>query len=314
MWPDIEKTFTQKELDELYRNFSADLDVFIKKEKIQADFESAFKSIYLPLAKWIANKHSNEPVIIGINGAQGSGKSTLSKLLAMLLQNIFRKNVLLLSIDDLYLSQNQRLSLANKIHPLFKIRGVPGTHNVNLGGHILNSIKSSKKEKIKLPVFDKATDDLVEEEKWPLIKDNIDILLFEGWCVGARPQSDKSLCMAVNELEEKFDADRIWRNYINQQLTKQYKKLFSYIDYLIMLEVPNMDSVYEWRRLQESKLRKQNRELKNTKNKIMTDKELAQFLMHFERITRSCLNEMPQRADILLKINQAHQVESVQLR
>ena len=161
----------------------------------------------MPLAKWIESKQGAGPVIIGINGAQGSGKSTLSKLLVIVLEKIFNKSVLHLSIDDLYRSRDKRLERASTIHQLLKVRGVPGTHNTDLGIEILKSIKTSSDYEIKLAVFDKAIDDLLPENHWHLIQKNIDIVLFEGWCVAAEPQTKLQLCAPVNLLEEKEDAD-----------------------------------------------------------------------------------------------------------
>ncbi len=289
--------------------FSPELDAFIKNEKLNDDFKSSFISVYLPLAKWINNKHTEKPLIIGINGAQGSGKSTLSKLLLRVLKTVFNKSVLHLSIDDLYLSQKKRLHLSNSIHPLLKVRGVPGTHDVELGIKLLNEINKPENKKIKLPVFDKSIDDLLPQDDWKLIENKIDIILFEGWCVDAKAQSESELKKPINILEEKEDTDLRWRTYVNLQLSNQYKKLFSYIDYLIMLQVPNMNSVFEWRSLQEKKL--QQRETENSKT--MSEEEIKKFIMHFERITRHCLSEMPDRADVLLTLNKAHQVARVHL-
>ncbi|VAW64037.1 D-glycerate 3-kinase, plant type [hydrothermal vent metagenome] len=289
--------------------FSPELDAFIKSEKLNDDFKSSFISVYLPLAKWINNKHTEKSLIIGINGAQGSGKSTLSKLLLRVLKTVFNKSVLHLSIDDLYLSQKKRLHLSNTIHPLLKVRGVPGTHDVELGIKLLNEINKSKNKKIKLPIFDKSIDDLLPQDDWLSIENKIDIVLFEGWCVDAKAQSESELKKPINILEKKEDTDLCWRTYVNLQLSNQYKKLFSYIDYLIMLQVPNMNSVFEWRSLQENKL--QQREAENSKT--MSEEEIKKFIMYFERITRHCLSEMPDRADVLLTLNKAHQVASVHL-
>jgi len=309
MFSELNNLLSDKECAAFSDVFSPELDAFIKSEKLNDDFKSSFSSVYLPLAKWINNKYAEKPLIIGINGAQGSGKSTLSKLLARVLKTVFNQSVLHLSIDDLYLSKKNRLCLSNTIHPLLKVRGVPGTHDVELGIKLLNNIKTSKNKQIKIPVFDKSIDDLLSQNNWRLIENKIDIVLFEGWCVGAEAQSKNELTKSINRLEENEDANLHWRNYVNLQLSNKYKELFSYIDYLIMLQVPDMNSVFEWRSLQENKLK--HRGVKN--NKTMSEKEIKKFIMYFERITRHCLSEMPDRADVLLKLNKAHQVDSVRL-
>jgi len=311
MWPTAEKLTSDTEINRWDEKFSPLLEQFIESEKIDGKFKSSFKTVYLPLAKWIESKQGAGPVIIGINGAQGSGKSTLSKLLVMVLEKIFNKSVLHLSIDDLYLSRDKRLARASAIHPLLKVRGVPGTHNTDLGIEILKSIKTSSDYEIKLPVFDKVIDDLLPENHWCLIQKNIDIVLFEGWCVAAEPQTKVQLSTPVNLLEEKEDADCCWRSYVNKQLSDQYKEWFSYIDYLIMLKVPDMESVYEWRELQEKKLI-QSRQQHN--KYAMSEQQLKKFIMYFERITRQCLGEMPARADVLLNINKDHQITAINIK
>jgi len=318
MWPNLENLLTDEQLNALDQNFSIDLKKFIENENIDGEFQLSIKALYLPLAKWIESQclsnKQNVPVIFGINGAQGSGKSTLCRLLVLMLETLFNKRVLHLSIDDLYLSKNQRQLMANTIHPLFKVRGVPGTHDVPLGIDILNRVKHAKNSTITLPVFDKSIDDLIPEDKWPTLKNNFDIVLFEGWCVGAKPQLKEVLNKPVNELEINDDAQCIWRRYVNQQLAQEYAELFSCLDFLIMMEVPGMESIYEWRKLQEDKLRSAKKFKDKDKNQIMSDAELTRFMMHFERTTRACLQEMPQRADVLLTLNKAHQVEHVRLR
>jgi len=309
MWPEIEKLLTNQQLNDFDNLLSDEIQEFVKTEKIDEQFLSSFKTVYLPLAKWIESKHEHEPVIIGINGAQGSGKSTLSKLLRLILERLFDINVLHLSIDDLYLSRSKRLSLANSIHPMLKVRGVPGTHNVELGISILSSIKQSLNFEIKIPVFDKAIDDLASEDQWSVMNQKVDVVLFEGWCVDAKPQPEHELIQPVNQLEAIEDTKLVWRTYVNKQLAEKYTQLFSCIDYLIMLEVPDMDSVYKWRAQQEKKLKNK----LNTAKQTMSESEIRQFIMYFERITKACLNEMPERADVLLKVNKAHQIVSVKL-
>jgi len=311
MWPTSENLACESDIDRWYEKFSPLLEQFIENESIDSKFKMSFKSVYLPLAKWIESKQAAGPVIIGINGAQGSGKSTLSKLLVQVLENIFNKTVLHLSIDDLYLSRDKRLTRANAIHPLLKVRGVPGTHDTDLGIKILKSIKSASIDEIKLPVFDKAIDDLLPENHWQCIQKKIDIVLFEGWCVAAKPQSQAQLSLPVNLLEEKEDADGSWRHYVNKQLSGQYKEWFSYIDYLIMLNVPDMESVYEWRALQEKKLIQSSQ---HNNHYAMSAQALKEFIMYFERITRQCLGEMPERADVLLNINKDHQITAINIK
>ncbi len=309
MWPETKKLLSEKQLIALDAAFAQQLDDFMKDEKLDEGFKASFKSIYLPLAKWVATKHTNQAVVIGINGAQGSGKSTLAKLLASLLNRQFQKKVLHLSIDDLYLSKMERECLAATVHPLLATRGVPGTHNVELGINILDGIKHNGVSNIPIPEFDKSIDDLVNEDQWRTLSEPVDIVLFEGWCVGVTAQDTSELSRPVNELEATADSAGQWRSYVNAQLAGSYQTLFSRIDYLIMLKVPDMESIFQWRCLQESKL-----SLSSAgKKSFMSEKEIKRFIMYFERITKHSLETMPARADVLLALDKTHQIKQVTL-
>lgn len=278
----------------------------LKQEKISdvAALLVNFEKHYLPLADWIAKQHCNTSTIIGINGPQGSGKSTLCKILSAIIENRYEMKVITLSIDDLYKTKQQRQLLSKTIHPLLKTRGVPGTHDIELGMHVLQQLKAQKP--VRVPVFDKAIDNRLAEKEWLQVNQKVDIILFEGWCVGSRPEDDTSLDLPINSLEKNEDANTSWRQYVNQQLSANYQDLFSLIDRLIMLNISNFSKVTEWRALQEKKLKSSTAHKDN--NQILSGDELNRFIMHFERITTHTLKEMPARADVVLEINDEHQI------
>lgn len=264
-----------------------------------------FASSYLPLAQWIATQHQQTPLVIGINGSQGSGKSTLSKILSQLLEKGFKKKVAIISIDDLYKTRQQRHEMSENIHPLFQTRGVPGTHDVQLGISIISKL-IKQDFPVQIPLFNKVIDDREPEKNWLSIDHKIDIILFEGWCIGAKPQPPTLLTQSINDLEKNKDSDLVWRTFINEQLEKDYQDLFSLIDKLIMLKIPSFNNVLEWRELQENKLKNNSEGIES--NHTMSAQELRQFIMHFERITRHSLNEMPDRADVVIEIDNQHQI------
>ena len=130
---------------------------------------------------------NSKPHIIGITGSQGAGKSTLSAniRLNLLKQGI---NCLIVCIDDYYLSKSKRLKLAQDVHPLCAVRGVPGTHDIELLDKILSMLTNpSSYSQILFPIFSKAVDDRFPKKNWYKIKEKPDVIIFEGWCVGARP-------------------------------------------------------------------------------------------------------------------------------
>ncbi|MFT4077336.1 MAG: kinase [Asticcacaulis sp.] len=203
----------------------------------------------------------------------------------------------LLSLDDLYLAPDQR---PVDISPLFVTRGVPGTHDVALGECVIDALKTG--QPVHLPRFDKATDAPKPVSEWPEVTAP-DIILLEGWCVGARPQTESDLAAPANELERERDPQGVWRRYVNAQLAGPYRQLFARIDRLVLLAAPGFEVVGAWRTQQEHDLSRMLEKTGQAGTKVMSDAQIAQFIQHYERLTRYILSEMPQRADLVLRLD-----------
>jgi len=268
------------------------IDALIETEALPRDYAAVVELAWQPLADRIASE-GKRPLVVGINGAQGSGKTTLCRFLEELLYQR-RLRTVTLSLDDLYLTKAERLTLAQDEHPLFATRGVPGTHDVALGEAILDALRADRTTT--LPRFDKAADDRAAEGK--IAEGPVDVILFEGWCVGAVPQPAAALRDPVNRLEADEDPDGSWRREVNRRLATDYAELFARIDLLVMLKVESFEAVRANRRLQEQKLAARDPD----GAALMDDTALDRFLMHYERLTRWMLQEMPTRADVLIPI------------
>lgn len=229
--------------------------------------------------------------LFGLCGAQGCGKSTIAEAVR---QDFAERGlcVAVLSLDDLYLPPDKR---PVSVHPLFATRGVPGTHDVALGMSVLEALKAG--EGAALPRFDKATDHSLPRHDWPHITAP-DLILFEGWCVGARPQSESALRMPVNALERDEDPDGVWRGYVNQQLGGAYADLFSQIDRLILLAAPGFEVVQGWRTQQEDALRHRLHSEGRGTSGLMDTAALRRFIAHYERLTQHILGDMPAYANL----------------
>lgn len=276
-------------------------DRLLLSEQLPASYGAIVDDWWRPLASRIAKqaKIAGKGLVVGINGPQGSGKSTLTLFVAEILRNEFNMNVATLSLDDVYLTGTERRKLAATVHPLFETRGVPGTHDVDLGQDIITRAFGRPAE-LALPRFDKSCDDRVPRLQWPVIATPIDLLLFEGWCVGAQPQPDRELAQPVNSLEAAEDSEGIWRRSVNQALCGPYAALFEKIDLLVMLNPPGFSVVSEWRQLQELKL------IART-GKGMDPRSLQRFVMYYERLTCHMLETMPATADVVLDIAANHE-------
>ena len=237
---------------------------------------------------------TRRPVIIGLCGAQGSGKSTIA---AGLVARLAARDITAatLSIDDLYLGRQKRALLARDVHLLLRTRGVPGTHDVPLGLSIFATL--DRGDAVRLPRFDKAHDDRVPEARWPVVAAGLNVLLFEGWCVGAMPQPPEQLDAPVNRLERDEDTDGRWRRYVNAALAGGYQQLFARLDRLVLLAAPSFDVVHSWRLEQEQRLRET-----CSGPGVMSDNGVGRFVEHYERLTRHILREMPARADLTIRL------------
>jgi len=280
------------------------IDELRRAERLPASYTEMVPEYVAPLAERIRTLHAflGRPIVIGINGAQGSGKSTLALFLANWLRREQGLSSASLSLDDLYLGNQARQLLAKQRHPLLRTRGVPGTHDVALGIKVLDALTEQGPDRVvRLPVFDKATDDLLGQSEWRSVAAPVDVVLFEGWCVGARPQSNECLNSPVNSLEAKDDPDGVWRTFVNEKLSGDYVKFFERLDALIMLRAPSFDKVYEWRGLQEQKLHE-------ASASGMSPIEVQRFVMHFERLTRHMLEHVPEYADTIIDIDESHRM------
>jgi D-glycerate 3-kinase len=240
------------------------------------------------------------PLLVGLCGPQGSGKSTLALALKSRLEGLGLSTAVL-SLDDLYLTRSERLTLAQRVHPLLQTRGVPGTHDVALGLEVLDALTLDGVTE--LPSFDKARDDRRPRSQWLQVRGPLHVIVFEGWCVGARPQPEAALAAPVNALERDLDRQGIWRRYVNEALAHEYRTLFDRVSFLVLLKPPSFDVVYGWRLEQEHELRRRTALQGGDLSRVMSDEAVRHFIDHYERLTRHVLEAMPTYADLVIELD-----------
>lgn len=254
------------------------------------------------LLDWLARRRGAGPLIIGLAGAQGSGKSTLAQSVVQRWAEprprlatagtawpTAGQSAAAVSIDDFYLPRTRRQALADRIHPLFATRGPPGTHDLPLLFDVLERVRAG--QPVRLPVFDKLADDRLPPQHWRPFQ-RIDLLVLEGWCIGARPQPDGLLATPVNALEAREDPDARWRRHANQALAGAYSRAWAKLDGLAFLAAPDWPTVPRWRAEQEASI-----------GGRMDSAAVERFCAHYERLTRWQLQDTPRHAGLTLRLD-----------
>jgi D-glycerate 3-kinase len=236
--------------------------------------------------------------VIGISGAQGTGKSTLAELLSVTLSE-FGVKAVNVSLDDFYLTKQERQRLAVRVHPLLSTRGVPGTHDTTWLARTLDAFQFSRSEAatVSVPRFDKGLDDRAGKQT-----QSGDVLILEGWCVGATAQDEQKLKQPINALEAKEDPDGRYRRWVNSQLRQRYEPLWQQVDFWVQLRVPGMDEVRSWRAQQEMALPHARR---------MGEEVLRRFIDHYERLTRAQLESPARVPGLVVYLDAQHAVAGV---
>jgi D-glycerate 3-kinase len=270
---------------------------FIAEHRLPDRFRIVLDRICRPLAAHCAGLRLDRrrTVVLGLCGAQGSGKSTIAAAVVRLLED-GGLSAVATSLDDFYLPRRARARLAHDVHPLLAVRGPPGTHDVALAAAALDQLHTSGAAL--LPAFDKAADERKQQDAWREFSGPADVVIFEGWCVGAQPQPDALLACPVNALEAEEDVDGRWRRFVNEELAGSYQGLFARLDQLALLAAPGFEVVLGWRIEQEHKLIAD-------RGRGMSDEEVARFVQLYERLTRWILAEAPGRADLVIPLDAA---------
>ena len=291
--------------------YNMDIHGFLETHQLPSAYADTAQKWFIPLCERLREhqKSATKPFIIGINGCQGSGKSTLTDFICAYLSSIYAYSVVSLSIDDFYLDKSARNALAIKVHPLLATRGVPGTHDISLALATIEKLR--RQGTVALPRFNKATDNPFPVNEWPQVSAPADIIILEGWCVNTPPQSSSELRSPINDLEQNEDPLGIWRSYVNCELATEYQTLFEQIDYCIMLKAPSFDCVLQWRREQEHKLANTT---KGESTGIMSDEEIAIFIQHYQRLTEHALKTLPDLCDVVYSLDKNRKITNEDVR
>ena len=233
------------------------------------------------------------PPVIGIVGAQGSGKTTLARAAADAFGGAQ------ISIDDVYLTRAQREQMAEDVHPLFLTRGPPGTHDLRLLTRLIKALGTARPDdKVLIPDFDKRGDDRRPVRDWRVFSGRPRAILIDAWCLGAVAEDEAALAEPINALEREQDADGRWRRAVNDFVAGSYADFAAKFDAIVFLRAPGFEVVLDWRAQQEADL------LRVPPGRLPAHERarLAGFIQYFERVTRAMLAGGV-RADVTVQLD-----------
>ncbi|MEG4858965.1 glycerate kinase [Microcoleus sp. K1-B6] len=278
-------------------------------------------NLWLPLAMQLstAKQSLNRPLIQGILGGQGTGKTTLCQVLRLILGKLGYSTVSL-SLDDLYKTYADRQQL-QKADPRLIWRGPPGTHDIDLGIAVLDKLRGSQtrelaavdnpksdalkpniiNQNIEIPRFDKSAYGGAGDRSQPEIISGADIVLFEGWFVGVNPVVDAKLneFLAGAPFPISTEGDCQFARDMNAKL-HDYLPLWNRLDRLMVLYPQDYRISQVWRNQAE-------REMMATGKSGMSEAEINRFVEYFwkalhpELFIKSMVEE-GDRVDLVIEV------------
>ena len=103
--------------DKCFNKVKKDCFKFIKSQETKTEKfsnkDKMLKTFLIPMCFWIVKKTtSNKPYFVGLAGGQGTGKTTISSIVKIILEKYFKLKVFKISIDDFYKTRKERISLS----------------------------------------------------------------------------------------------------------------------------------------------------------------------------------------------------------
>ncbi|KAK8244534.1 putative Uridine/cytidine kinase [Phyllosticta capitalensis] len=238
-----------------------------------------------------SNGEPVRPFIVGLNGVQGAGKTTLVSALQKTLRSPpYSLPTAVISIDDFYLTHadQERLAASDPANPLIQHRGQPSTHDLPLARETLAALRDRRPD-VPIPVYDKSAfngaGDRAPQAQWEKVnegEERVDFVLLEGWCVGFRALEDADLEKKWATAKEKAERDgeaykgRLGRErlehvrFVNEKL-RDYDEVTNMLDAFVFIDAEDTQYVYDWRMQQE-------RALRADKGTGMTDDQVINFV------------------------------------
>jgi D-glycerate 3-kinase len=244
------------------------------------------------------------PLVLGVNGPQGAGKSTL---VAALVERARRRGYAAVgvSIDDFYHTRADLDALAatHPDNPLLAARGYPGTHDVGLGAAVLAALctagAAGATESVVVPAYDKGAfggrGERLPRERWRVVPRPLDVVFIEGWMLGFRPVAAETLSDARLAVPNAaLGAYAAWHDHVHAWL---------------VLEASGFEQIAAWRVEAEAHRRAAG-------GSAMGEHEVSEYIRRFEPAYATwgptLLESIETRPALFARLDRSRLVESLQ--
>ncbi|GES73682.1 P-loop containing nucleoside triphosphate hydrolase protein [Rhizophagus clarus] len=252
---------------------------------------------------------TNKPLIVGLNGTQGSGKTTIACELVKSLKTTNDLSVVTCSIDDFLLTYKEQCLLAEKNfgNKLLEFRGQPGTHDILLGKQILQELcdvqqkYSELQEKLEeggnlkfnnlnvsIPNYDKSLNNGRGDRSpnWNVVLPPVHIILIDGWSLGFKH-------LPYSKLKEVYDNASSCSKLkshplshleiINENLKQYEENWYPFFDIFICIDAEDINYVYQWRLEQEHNMKKMGKNgMSDDQVKDFIDRYMPSYELYLE--------------------------------
>jgi D-glycerate 3-kinase len=226
-----------------------------------------------------------KPLLLGIEGPQGSGKTTAATKIRQELQSLYpESNIVQFSMDDFYLTfaEQQELNRQFSDNILLQGRGLPGTHDTSLLYETINTLLQNNRNyfPVNIPIYDKSAHhgmgDRLPREYWTIVERPVDLIIFEGWFNGYYSIPSETMLLEKWDLIKRREAPRLamitCENVVQiNAYLKEYHKIWELFDLFVCIKTSNINNVYKWRLQQEHEMIK-------IKGSGMIDEDVVKFI------------------------------------